>query len=289
MFVTYKLSEKSLNKLQKKGISEAALNDLAEMENLVFSSQETFLGRVRKLSQAKEIMEKEDDLLKAAKGFMRLDLLIPNRTIREWTEALIFAVVVATIVRTYFFAPFQIPSGSMLPTIQIGDHIFASMYTYGSPIPFTDIKLFKKPVKRGDIVIFPYPQDPSIDYIKRAVGLPGETLEIRNDQVFINGERLDEPYAYFEPNERKSRQAQELAESPSSRYGPVKIPQGKLFAMGDNRYNSADSRFWGFVDIDTITGKGQIIYWSHDPNKSIFSGYRFGRIFDFLNIIIFLK
>ena len=282
MFITYKLSEKSLTKLQKKGISEAALNDLAEMENLVFSSQETFLDRVRKLSQAKEIMEKEDDLLKAAKGFMRLDLLIPNRTIREWTEALIFAVVVATIVRTYFFAPFQIPSGSMLPTIQIGDHIFASMYTYGSPIPFTDIKLFKKPVKRGDIVIFPYPQDPSIDYIKRAVGLPGETLEIRNDQVFINGERLDEPYAYFEPNERKSRQAQGLVAAPTSRYGPVKIPQGKLFAMGDNRYNSADSRFWGFVDINTITGKGQIIYWSHDPNKSIFSGYKFGRIFDFL-------
>jgi len=282
MFVTYKLSQKSLNKLQKKGISEAALNDLAEMANQVFSSQETFLGRVRKLSKAKEIMEKEDDLLKAAKGFMRLDLLIPNRTIREWTEALIFAVVVATIVRTYFFAPFQIPSGSMLPTIQIGDHIFASMYTYGSPIPFTDIKLFKKPVKRGDIVIFPYPQDPSIDYIKRAVGLPGENLEIRNDQVFINGERLEEPYAYFEPNERKSRQTQGLATAPSSRYGPVKIPQGKLFAMGDNRYNSADSRFWGFVDINTITGKGQIIYWSHDPNKSIFSGYRFGRIFDFL-------
>ena len=282
MFVTYKLSEKSLNKLQKKGISEAALNNLAEMENLVFSSQETFLGRVSKLSQAKEIMEKEDDLLKAAKGFMRLDLLIPNRTIREWTEALIFAVVVATIVRTYFFAPFQIPSGSMLPTIQIGDHIFASMYTYGSPIPFTDIKLFKKPVKRGDIVIFPYPQDPSIDYIKRAVGLPGETLEIRNDQVFINGEPLDEPYAYFEPNERKSRQAQGLTAAPSSRYGPVKIPQGKLFAMGDNRYNSADSRFWGFVNIDTITGKGQIIYWSHDPDESIFSGYRFERIFDFL-------
>ncbi len=282
MFVTYKLSEKSLNKLQKKGISEAALNDLTEIENIVFSSQETFLSRVSKLSQANEIMEKEDDLLKAAKGFMRLDLLIPNRTIREWTEALIFAVVVATIVRTYFFAPFQIPSGSMLPTIQIGDHIFASMYTYGSPIPLTDIKLFKKPVKRGDIVIFPYPQDPSIDYIKRAVGMPGETLEIRNDQVFINGERLEEPYAYFEPNERKARQAQGIAMAPTSRYGPVKIPKGKLFAMGDNRYNSADSRFWGFVDMDTISGKGQMIYWSHNPEKSIFSGYRFERIFDFL-------
>ena len=91
---------------------------------------------------------------------------------------MIFAVVVATVVRTYLFAPFQIPSGSMLPTIQIGDHIFASMYTYGSPVPFTDIKLFEKPVRRGDIIIFPYPSDPSIDYIKRAVGLPGETLEI---------------------------------------------------------------------------------------------------------------
>ena len=191
MFVTYKLSEKSFNKLHKKGISEAALNNLTEMENMVFSSQDAFLSRVRKLPLSKEIMEKKDDLLKVAKGFMRLDLLIPNRTIREWTEALIFAIVVATFVRTYFFAPFQIPSGSMLPTIQIGDHIFASMYTYGSPIPFTDIKLFKKPVKRGDIVIFPYPQDPSIDYIKRAVGLPGETLEIRKDQVFINGELLD--------------------------------------------------------------------------------------------------
>ena len=282
MFVTYKLSEKSFNKLQKKGISEAALKNLAEMENMVFSSQDAFLRRVSKLPMSKEIMEKKDDLLKVAKGFMRLDLLIPNRTIREWTEALIFAIVVATFVRTYFFAPFQIPSGSMLPTIQIGDHIFASMYTYGSPIPFTDIKLFKKPVKRGDIVIFPYPQDPSIDYIKRAVGLPGETLEIRKDQVFINGELLDEPYAYFEPNERKSRKLQGLSAAPSSRYGPVKIPQGKLFTMGDNRYNSADSRFWGFVDMDTVTGKGQIIYWSHNPEKSIFSGYRFERIFDFL-------
>jgi len=283
MFVTYKLSDKSFNKLQKKGLSEAALNDLTELKNRVFSSPETFLHRVRKLPQAEEIMKKEDDLLKIAKGFLRLDYLIPNRTIREWIEALIFAVIVATIVRTYMFAPFQIPSGSMLPTIQIGDHIFASMYSYGSPVPFTDIKLFKKPVLRGDIIIFPYPRDPSIDYIKRTVGLPGETLEIRYDQVFINGELLDEPYAYFEPKERLSREAMGLtSSSPVSRFGPVTIPEGKIFAMGDNRYNSADSRYWGFVDIKTISGKGQIIYWSHDPGESLFGGYRLGRIFDFL-------
>ena len=185
MFVTYKLSEKSFKKLRKKGVSDVALNDLSELENRVFPNSYIFLSRVRKLPQAEEIMKNEAELLKAAKGFLRLDLLIPNRTIREWTEALIFAVVVATIVRTYLFAPYQIPSGSMLPTIQIGDHIFASMYSYGSPVPFTDIKLFKKPVLRGDIIIFPFPSDPSVDYIKRAVGLPGETLEIRKDKVFI--------------------------------------------------------------------------------------------------------
>ena len=283
MFVTYKLSDKSISKLQKKGFSEAALNDLSVIKSRVFADPETFLNRVRKLSQAEEILKKEDDLLKIAKGFLRLDYLIPNRTIREWIEALIFAVVVATVVRTYMFAPFQIPSGSMLPTIQIGDHIFASMYSYGSPVPFTDIKLFQKPVLRGDIIIFPYPRDPSIDYIKRAVGLAGETLEIRYDQVFINGKLLDEPYAYFEPKERLSREAQGLtSSSPVSSFGPVVIPDGKIFAMGDNRYNSADSRFWGFVAAKTISGKGQIIYWSHDPNESFFSGYRLGRISDFL-------
>ena len=283
MFVTYKLSEKSFIKLRKKGVSDAALNDLSELENRVFPNPDIFLNRVRKLPQAEEIMKNEVDLLKAAKGFLRLDLLIPNRTIREWTEALIFAVVVATIVRTYLFAPYQIPSGSMLPTIQIGDHIFASMYSYGSPVPFTDIKLFKKPIRRGDIIIFPFPRDPSIDYIKRAVGLPGETLEIRNDQVFINGETLDEPYAYFEPNERKTRKEQGLMSStPVSRIGPIKIPEGKIFAMGDNRYNSADSRYWGFVDLETVVGKGQIIYWSHNPDENFFGGYRFDRILDFL-------
>ena len=283
MFVTYKLSQKSFKILRKKGVSDDALNDLTELENRVFPNPEIFLNRVRKLSQAEEILKNEEHLLKAAKGFLRLDLLIPNNTIREWTEALIFAVVVATIVRTYLFAPYQIPSGSMLPTIQIGDHIFASMYSYGSPVPFTDIKLFKKPVQRGEIIIFPFPQDPSVDYIKRAVGLPGETLEIRKDQVFINGQPLKEPYAYYEPNEREARQNQGLMSStPVSRFGPVKIPEGKIFAMGDNRYNSADSRYWGFVDLKTVSGKGQIIYWSHDPGENIFSGYRFGRILDFL-------
>tara|TARA_B100000700_G_scaffold329304_1_gene450472 strand:+ start:2909 stop:3763 length:855 start_codon:yes stop_codon:yes gene_type:complete len=283
MFVTYKLTEKSFPKLKKKGVSETAITDLKQLENKIFSSSENFLQSIRKLPQAELILKNEEKILKIAKGFFRLDFLIPNKTLREWVEALIFAIVVATFVRTYFFAPFQIPSGSMLPTIQIGDHIFASMYSYGSPIPFTEIKLFKKPIKRGDIVIFPYPRDPSIDYIKRVVGLPGEKLEIDNDQVLINGDPLSEPYAYFEPSEKFSRQENAISLlSPVSKFGPVNIPEGKLFVMGDNRYNSADSRFWGFVDSNTVTGKGQMIYWSHDPRSNLFSGYQLNRIFDFL-------
>ena len=110
-----------------------------------------------------------------------------KQTKSGWLNLVVW-VMIAILIRWQIVEPRWIPSGSMLPTIQIGDHIFASMYSYGSPIPFTEIKFFKKPIKRGDIIIFPYPRDPSIDYIKRAVGLPGEKLEIKNDQVLINGE-----------------------------------------------------------------------------------------------------
>jgi len=102
-------------------------------------------------------------------------------------------------------------------------------------------------------------------------------------KIWINGELLNEPYAYFEPKERLSRQSNNIASDyPVSKFGPVFIPEGKLFAMGDNRYNSADSRYWGFVDSNTVSGKGQMIYWSHDPGANLFSGYKMDRIFDFL-------
>ncbi|MEE1578246.1 MAG: signal peptidase I, partial [Deltaproteobacteria bacterium] len=167
MIISYKLSSKSIGTLKKKGLSEKAVTELRSMEDVFFESPETFMKRVSRLESADEIMAREKQLLKVAKGYFRLDRWIRNKTLREWVEAIIFALVVATIVRTYLFAPFQIPSGSMIPTIQIGDHIFASMYSYGSPIPLTGSKLFEKPINRGDIVIFPYPRDPDIDYIKR--------------------------------------------------------------------------------------------------------------------------
>ena len=277
--ISYKFSQKTFRKLQRKGLSEEIIRQLSHLEEKFFETPEELRAE---LPETAAVRNNEKLLLRSAKGYCRLDRLIPNRSIREWVEALLFALIVATVVRTYLFAPFKIPSGSMLPTIQIGDHIFATMYTYGTEIPILGIRIFTDPVKRGDIVIFPYPKNPSIDYIKRTIGLPGETLEIRSDKVFINGKELDEPYAFFDRPNGQSDQSQSFSDGPVSNFGPVQIPEGKLFVMGDNRYNSADSRYWGFVDVDEISGKGQIIYWSHDPRESLTSGYQFSRILTLL-------
>ena len=130
------------------------------------------------------------------------------------------------------------------------------------------------------MIVFPFPPDPSINYIKRVIGLPGERLEISKDLVFINGELIEEPYAYFEPKEMNSRQVRGLMDAtPVSRYGPIMIPEAKLFVMGDNRYNSADSRYWGFVELETVKSKAWFIYWSQNPDNDTFEGINFDRIF----------
>ena len=163
---------------------------------------------------------------------------------------------------------YKIPAGSLIPTIMAGDWIVT-------------LKVWStENLKRRDMIVFPFPPDPTITYIKRVIGLPGETLEISKDLVFINGELIDEPYAYFEPIERYSRQAQGLTEAvPVSRFGPIVIPEGKLFVMGDNRYNSADSRYWGFVELVSVKSKAWFIYWSQNPDIDTFEGINFDRIF----------
>lgn len=276
--ISYKFSQKTFRKLQRKGLSEETIRQLAPLEEKFFETPEELKAE---LPESAAIRNNEKLLVRSAKGYFRLDRLIPNRSLREWVEALVFALIVATVVRTYLFAPFKIPSGSMIPTIQIGDHIFATMYSYGTEIPILGFRVLTSPVQRGDIVIFPYPKNPSIDYIKRAVGLPGETLEIRQDKVFINGQELNEPYAFFDPQQRHAN-GQGFGDGPVSNFGPIQIPEGKLFVMGDNRYNSADSRYWGFVDTDEISGKGQVVYWSHDPSEGLTGGYRFSRILTML-------
>ena len=163
---------------------------------------------------------------------------------------------------------YKIPAGSLIPTIMAGDWI-VSLKVWST-----------ENLKRRDMIVFPFPPDPSIVYIKRVIGLPGEKLEIRKDMVFINGEVLDEPYAYFEPKERSSMHAKGLTDAtPVSRYGPIVIPEGKLFVMGDNRYNSADSRYWGFVELVTVKSKAWFIYWSQNPDIDTFEGINFDRIF----------
>ena len=187
---------------------------------------------------------------------------IKKSVYREYLEALAYAIVLALFIRAFVVQAFKIPSGSMIPTLQIGDHILVNKFIYGINIPFTDKKLFTfKEPKRGDIIVFRYPGDEDRDFIKRAIGLPGDTIEIRDKQVSINGKPLKEPYAIF--NEHNI-----LGNAGYSRdnYGPVKIPPHHLFVMGDNRDNSMDSRFWGFLDESKVKGRAFIIYWSWDSN-----------------------
>ena len=292
-FISYKLSSKTIRRFRKKQGDLA--DSLIPLEEKWFHSEQKFLKALQSTKNFEQLKDHQSYLLKKAKGYFRFDPYIPHKTTREWVEALLFAVIVAFIARSFLFAPFRIPTGSMLPTIQIGDHIFASMYSYGLRVPLTDIRFFDQPVERGDIVIFPFPKDPSLDYIKRAIALEGETLEIRNDRVFINNQPLDEPYAFLNPKRRAEIDAQEQFGLPIRNFGPITIPKGHIFVMGDNRYDSLDSRFWGYVELVKIKGQGKMIYWSKDPGTLLDQNFilalvdmfdprliRFGRIFAFL-------
>jgi signal peptidase I len=179
---------------------------------------------------------------------------------RENIEAIVIAVVLALFIRTFVVQAFKIPSGSMEPTLLIGDHILVSKFIYGITIPFTEIKLlqFIKP-KRGDVIVFIFPEDPSKDFIKRAIAIEGEQLEIKNKKVFINGQPVPDPHAFY----KDSDSTREWGSAGNrDNFGPVTVPPHCLFVMGDNRDRSYDSRFWGFVDLNKVKGKAFIIYWS---------------------------
>jgi signal peptidase I len=272
---SYRISDSALDELKDAGLSEVALASLRSQRGATFGKR-AFNERLEQLGP-KKLGEAERKLIRkfTQLSLLRLERIIPNRSLREWVDALVFAVVIAAIVRTFIIAPFKIPSGSMVPTIEVGDHIFATMFSYGIPVPLTDVKLAPTPVKRGDIVIFPFPADPSVDYIKRVIGTGGDTVEMRGEQVYVNGQPLDEPYAYYDPHVLRARQ---LSGQTPPRFGPVSVPPGKLFMMGDNRFNSSDSRFWGFVDEKTVRGRGWVIYFSHDPEDGLLAGYRLDRI-----------
>jgi len=195
-------------------------------------------------------------------------------TLREYIEAIVIAVLLALFIRTFIVQAFKIPSGSMLETLQIGDHLLVSKFIYGIKMPFTGKVLIPvKEPQRGDIVVFKFPEDPSMDYIKRVIATGGETVEIKDKKVFINGQLLADDHGQF-----KDESIHPPSQDPRDNFGPVTVPEGKLFVMGDNRDNSFDGRFWGFVSLEAVRGKAFIIYWSWNLRHGIFSLDRYASI-----------
>jgi len=192
----------------------------------------------------------------------------------DWVKTILFALLLALFIRTFFVQAFKIPSGSMIPTLLIGDHILVNKFIYGVRNPLTrEIWIKGKEPQRRDIVVFIFPKNRKLDFIKRVIGLPGEVVEIRNKKVFINGVPLDEPYVqYTDPNILP----REI--SPRDNFGPVRVPPGHLFVMGDNRDQSHDSRFWGFVPIRDVKGKAFIIYFSWDRENFRIRWRRIGKL-----------
>ncbi|MBW1636388.1 MAG: signal peptidase I [Deltaproteobacteria bacterium] len=193
---------------------------------------------------------------------------------REYFEAIVIAVILALFIRTFVIQAFKIPSGSMLPTLQIGDHLLVNKFLYGVKLPFNGTLLIPfKDVSRGDVVVFRFPKDRSVDYIKRVVGTPGDTVEIKNKKVFVNGKQVKDSHAHI-----TSAAILDAKASPRDNLGPILVPEDRIFVMGDNRDNSYDSRFWGFVDQRDILGKAFILYWSWDIKKPLLSLDRFSSI-----------
>ena len=192
-------------------------------------------------------------------------------TFREYAESILIAILLALFIRAFVVQAFKIPSGSMIPTLLVGDHILVNKFIFGARVPYSDHRLFSLThPKRGDVVVFLEPRERQKDFIKRVIGLPGETIQVVNRRVYINGEPLDEKgYAYFS----NPSQGREL-----DYFGPLEIPEDSYFMMGDNRENSSDSRVWGPVSFSLIKGKAFFIYWSWDgPNRRVQWG-RLGHI-----------
>ncbi len=201
---------------------------------------------------------------------------------REYAEAIFIALLLALFIRTFILQAFKIPSGSMEKTLLIGDHILVSKFAYGihipNEIPFLDIKLFDDIIlsqevpKRGEIIVFKYPKNESRDFIKRVIGVPGDILEVRRQKVYINNQLYEEEHVWHTEMPQNDRFV------PRDDFGPVIVPPKHLFMMGDNRENSQDSRFWGFLNIDKVKGKALVIYWSWNAIDNWVRFDRFGKV-----------
>ncbi len=190
-------------------------------------------------------------------------------TLREYFESIVIAVILALFIRTFVVQAFKIPTGSMENNLLIGDHLLVNKFVFGPTTSRLERALLPvADVKRGDVIVFKYPEEPERDFIKRVIGLPGETLEVRDKKVFVNGTALDEPYAhYLQPVASPSEFHEVTSFDVRDRYGPVTVPPNQFFMMGDNRDNSQDSRYWGFLPRENIKGKSLVIYWSYEADR----------------------
>jgi len=199
------------------------------------------------------------------------DKVTEKSIIREYVEAIIVALLLAFFIRTFVVQAFKIPSGSMIPTLLIGDHILVNKFGYGVKNPLNgDVWVAVGGPQRHDVIVFQYPQNPSLDFIKRVVGVAGDRIEIVQKKVLVNGEPCIEPNAV--------NLEADVLPSPRDNMSPITVPPGSVFVMGDNRDNSHDSRFWGFVDLKAIKGKAFILYWSWDRENFMVRWKRLGNI-----------
>ena len=195
----------------------------------------------------------------------------PSKSIvREYLEMLVGAIILALFVRAFVFQAFKIPTGSMEPNLLIGDHLLVDKLVFSPSLGFLeDALLAKRAIARGDVLVFKFPEDPTRDFIKRVIGLPGETFEIQDKQVLINGTAIEEKYAHFlePPIKKTDPEYGFFAEDTRDNFGPKKIPPGHLMMMGDNRDNSRDSRFWGTLPISQVKGRAVVVYWSYEASR----------------------
>ena len=192
----------------------------------------------------------------------------------EYAEAIIIAILIAFFIRTFIVQAFKIPSGSMKPTLLIGDHILVNKFIYGVKIPFIRKNLISiSEPKRGDVIVFIYPEDRSKDFIKRVIGVGGDTIEIRNKKIFLNGLPFQDTHGVYVDDFIIPGTIQ-----PRDNFGPMTVPKGDVFTMGDNRDQSYDSRFWGVVDLKDVLGKAFIMYWSWNREDHNVRWSRLGRL-----------